>query len=144
MIRFEPGTVYDVAHLRPFDLELAKVGHPLAYEYEFDSKRVGVSVRHFRMMSEKLVTFDAWIPDETMWRGGGFSDARLPDIFLRLAPLSTKDGRGLHVGDEIEVYLGRKNGEAIWDRELIVAHDRGTALLIKSGYETWRWPESKA
>lgn len=129
-IKFEPGQVYDVAHLRPFDLELALQGHPLA-------TAKGEGVRAFRVYHHGGVSFD-------YWREGAFAGGWLPagtiepantPIILRLAPLAVKDGRALHVGDEIDIMLIE-----FWRQHIITAR---SAINFFPAARAWRWPEAK-
>ncbi len=126
-IQFTPGTVYDVEHLRPFDLELAKAGHPLATDG-------GNAVRLFRMHSEIGYIWDWWNPRFKKWAHLSDSETCLPD-WLRLAPLAIKDGRGLHAGDEIEV--------AVWDDEACEkkSWEATTANVGTAIWTNWRWPQ---
>lgn len=127
MIRFEPGTVYDVAHLRPFDLELAKAGNPLA---TYDGKEV----RLFRVRSQRHFSWDVWAESGPSW-DNDYGNEEWAKTHLRLAPLAIKDGRGLHVGDEIE--MGRSLD--YWDKTIVTSFQEGMALA--NADECWRWPK---
>lgn len=129
MTQFEPGTVYDVAHLKPFDMKLALAGHPLA------SRRCE-SIRLFRSMSSNRHNFDYWDADDRSW----ISQFNLPierlALELRLAPLAVKDGRALHVGDSIEIKsqpFGRLWQSSIVDNRSDVSRDWSA--------RDWRWPK---
>ncbi len=132
MIRFEPGTVYDVAHLKPFDLPLALAGHPLATKH-------GRSVRHLRQMDNGdriIFGFDEW--DEPGWIADCYFLPKLAQ-YLRLAPLCVRDGRPLHVRDEIEVSIVVSGGGCEWTKigATIKGHLSG---FYKDHSDQWRWP----
>ena len=138
------GKVYDVAHLRPFDLDLAKQGHPLA-------TNEGPSVRLFRESATFEQTafylWDEWgDPKENdgyaIWRlSGDGENAYEVGKRLRLAPLAikhdprTSKDEPLHVDDVIEIKGSPNYGEP-W-----LPHIVGAGSLIgKSDDNSWRWP----
>jgi len=136
MITYIPhtiGKVYDVAHLRPFDLELAKQGHPCV---TFQ----GETIRLLRDMD------GAWRFD--VWRDGKWTARTTEDLewTLRLAPLAIKNNprtgkdEPLHVGDVIE--FNHPFGDDKFHK--ITLKGNGDAFgLIKDmacAEELWRWP----
>ena len=133
MIQFEQGCTYDVAHLKPFDLQLALSGHPLA-------SRRGESIRLFRSMSSDRYNFDYWDADDRSW----ISQFNLPTerlaLELRLAPLAVKDGKPLHVGDEVELCIpGKRSPQSEWAiewRKHVVS--LGSLPTVLQG---WQWPK---
>lgn len=137
-IEYKEGTVYDPAHLRPFNLELAKQGHPLA-------TIGGAEVRCFRAMStleEKkgFRTSDFWMADSwdvatSHWFSCGNFDLNR----LRLAPLDVKDGRALHVGDVIEARNNHYDRTQLRDYERIKITD-DNMRIVNSKMWDWRWP----
>lgn len=132
MIRFEPGTVIAKEHLRPFDLELAKAGHPLA---TYDGKEV----RLFRVRSQHHFSWDVWAESGPSW-DNDYGNEEWAKTYLRLAPLAIKDGRPLHVGDEIEQHFVSTlltEDQYFWRRVKIMSHEAARTL----GH--WCWPESK-
>lgn len=132
MIQFEPGCVYDVAHLRPFNLELALQGHPLALPD-------GSSVRHLRKMSDSYYSYDRWYEDTSSWFcTRDIYCMRLEDS-LRLTPLAVKDGRPLHVGDEIEF---RRDPHDQWATKRPECWVFSVWQRPSFGFE-WRWPVKK-
>jgi hypothetical protein len=133
VIEFTPGTVFNQKDLREFDLEKALQGHPLACLYDEQP----VSVQAVRRLSEYSLGFDYWHPQLGCWQ----TAQGLPNMLaqhLRLAPLAEKDGRPLHVGDQIEVF------HKDWFRWAKVAMNfDNPELLTANGDWQWRWPESK-
>jgi hypothetical protein len=125
------GKVHDPAHLRPFDIELAKQGHPICT----------VSGREVRLLREasKLWSYDEWyagIGDGGYW---GTCIHQKETYFannLRLAPLAVKDGKPLHVGDVIEICANVDNWVAVPYME---HHNTEDYLRWVNDYE-WRWP----
>jgi hypothetical protein len=138
MIQFEQGCTYDVAHLRPFDLVLAKQGHPLACLYD----EIPVSVKAFRAMSEYTIGFDYWTPKYECWQIGSAVAGMLARN-MRLAPLAIRDGRALHVGDVIE---WRETLDHLWLPRNVDPSEVGDSWAnVRTYYgRDWRWPESKA
>ncbi|MGL4230406.1 MAG: hypothetical protein ACRDAM_02285 [Casimicrobium sp.] len=138
-IHFTPGTVYDVAHLREFDLELALQGHPLATFR-------GQSVRAFRAMTSgdlPLYALDIWDCNaiDKEWSCSGHAIPALQlEGFLRLAPLAVKNGRPLHVGDEIK--WAHESEPENW-RTMHAGLAGLAAIEATSGRIQWRWPERK-
>jgi hypothetical protein len=128
MIQFEQGCTYDVAHLKPFDLQLALSGHPLA-------AKGGNAVRCFRKMGEEcgapVFGFDVW--RETLWSDTAFYETGLTDE-LRLAPLEVRHDKPLHVGDEIEIFLGWAK---VWQRQKF----HPTSYQSQDWRLDWRWPK---
>jgi hypothetical protein len=129
-IKFEPGRVYDVAHLRPFDLELALAGHPICTPS-------GYSARLFRALYNQKYSYDYWTGKGWMLSGEQCDGSAL--LNLRLAPLAVKDGRALHVGDEIKVF------GSTWMRWARVTLDfyNWVKVLHLQVTMQWRWPEGK-
>jgi hypothetical protein len=127
MIQFEQGCVYDVAHLKPFDLQLALSGHPLA-------AKGGEAVRFCRNMNHNMTYWDCWIDELNLWRVD-WDFTHCVSSKLRLAPLGVKDGRALHVGDEIE--MGRSLD--CWDKTIITSFQEGMALA--NADECGQWPK---
>lgn len=132
MIEFKPGQVYNPEHLRPFNLQLALQGHPLASVN-------GFSVRYLRLSEADWFMWDAWAEKSCRWLS-----FEAPTVFagdsLRLAPLAIKDDRPLHVRDEIEWRasiahpwqsrnVGPSEAAAPWD-------------YVRTYYgRDWRWPK---
>lgn len=133
MIEFEPGTVYDVSHLRPFDMELAKAGHPLA-------DRFGRAVRCVRYCNKNGLRFDYWDEYAPMWMAD-YTELGNCAHHLRLAPLALKDDRALHVGDTIELvqFFHDEAGEEKRYAETVV--DAELVEGLSSGQFDWRWPK---
>jgi len=135
-IEYKAGVVYDPAHLRPFNLELAKQGHPICT----------VSGREVRLLREasKLWAYDEWyagIGDGGYW---GTCTHQKETYFannLRLAPLDVKDGKPLHVGDVIE-YFCRWNGNGYYEVDDPKCWTKTKARLPFDIplLEAWRWP----
>lgn len=99
------GKVYDVAHLRPFDLELARAGHPVAVHNGdevshifIDQDEISATFRHW----QKFRLHGCWLYHSLPYHKNSVGK------YLRLAPLAIKhDPRTgkdepLHVGDVIE------------------------------------------
>ena len=122
-IPYYEGKVYDTAHLRPFNLDLAKAGHPLA-TYQ------GEEIRLLRDM-DSAWRFDVW--RDSKWTARTAEDLNWT---LRLAPLAVKDGRPLHVGDVIEFeghsYLNE------WFTKIFELKD---AWCITNTSKFWRFPK---
>ena len=131
MIQFEQGCTYDVAHLKPFDMELAKSGHPLAM---LDSE-YGSSVRFFSRDSADTYCFQWWDHLFNKWQFYNNHDHMMPKV-LGLAPLGVKDGRALHVGDEIERAYDYGQFTA-WNAGKVRADDVRHDWHNKD----WRWPK---
>ena len=137
-IEYKEGKLYNPAHLRPFSLELAKQGHPLA---SLD----GHEVSHMFEPIDSFYAIRYWHPCKKYWYIERTNKKDLT-VFLRLAPLAVKkDATGklkpLHVGDVIEIYRipqdGRKSCK--WEKcKAVVAH--ATILNRKDGALDWRWP----
>ncbi len=131
MITFELGTTYPIEHLRPFDLELAKAGHPLAMVN-------GHAVRAFRAQGDNCFAFDWW-NGAAKWLQTENAQHTLC-FNLRLAPLAVRDGRPLHVGDEIEVRHATK-GWLISSANLTDYHVGLYRYVFQdNGQLAWRWP----
>lgn len=130
MIEFTPGTVYDVKHLRPFDPELAKQGHPLATSD-------GEEVRHFRIAHLDCFLWDIWSEGDATWQDANIGTTDRLSRYLRIAPIAIRDGRPLHVGDVIEFAGEWGLGLTFW---------RGIATIqnVEESMGRWRWLESKA
>jgi hypothetical protein len=124
-IEHKEGKVYDVAHLRSFDLELAKAGNPICTE-------LGQEVRLLRVVAG-LWAYDRWHKGSNS-KGGWESVSHQEEIWLKdnlhLAPLAVRDGRPLHVGDVIEV-------PSINLTRTATGKDIGKDWI--NPY--WRWPE---
>jgi hypothetical protein len=121
------GKVYDLSIpniLRPFDLELARQGHPLAW---VDAREI----RLLRKMGGNIYSYDYW--DEDGWVSCDLHNEKSLDKNLRLAPLAGKDGKPLHVGDVIEVKVVMFGGDG-W-RGVAVTMDNWHRLNICG-----RWP----
>ena len=122
-IPYHKGKVYDIAHLRPFNFELAKAGNPLA-TYQ------GEEIRLLRDM-DGAWRFDVW--RDSKWTARTTEDL---DWLFRLAPLAVKDGRPLHVGDVIEFeghsYLNE------WFTKIFELKD---AWCITNTSKFWRFPK---
>jgi hypothetical protein len=131
MIQFEQGCVYDVAHLRPFNLELALQGHPLAL-------RSGEQVRLFRDMNGFYFALDYWADDFGCWAHLEVRKKGIDDL-LRLAPLAVKDGRPLHVEDEIETFYMTDHNAYDYEPN-IMTFDRFKEVQTPL---MWRWPVKK-
>lgn len=82
-------------HLRPFDLELAKQGHPMAWE---DGCEVSY---YFQGRAGMVDTVWLWRNFYQHWTERGMYDGCKDS--LRLAPLAIKDGKPLHIGDVVNV-----------------------------------------
>ena len=131
MIQFEQGCTYDVAHLKPFDMELAKSGHPLAM---LDSE-YGSSVRFFSRDSADTYCFQWWDHLFNKWQFYNNHDHMMPKV-LGLAPLGVKDGKPLHVGDSIEIKsqpFGR-----LWQSSTV---DNRSDVSRDWRARDWRWPK---
>jgi hypothetical protein len=129
MIQFEQGCTYDVAHLKPFDMALALAGHPLASSQ-------GHQARNFRMLSDDLYALDWWVAGH--WHMSSCYVHQLQDTFM-LAPLAVKDGKPLHVGDEMEIYREFADDDASWVLCKVHSHEMGLALDLRPAF--WRWPK---
>jgi hypothetical protein len=125
------GKVYDPAHLRPFDLDLAKQGHPCASQH-------GETIRLLRGSAD-IFYWDKWIEDSDFWahQQGEIEcvQGELECVLdtLRLAPLAVKDGKPLHVGDVIEVKVVMFGGDG-W---------KGVAVTMDNWHRLnmcGRWP----
>ena len=104
-IPYTQGKQYDPAHLRPFDLALAKQGHPLA-----DDR--GCEIRLFRDLhgDDNVFGYDSW--EQNLNHPTWFASNIVMKIALskrvRLAPLAIKhdprtgEDEPLHVGDVLE------------------------------------------
>ncbi len=121
-IKFEPGQVYDVAHLRPFDLDMALEGHPLA-------THDGGGVRLFRETSADGLAWDQWSRYLNAWVCE-FEPNEFAEGMLCLAPLAVKDGRPLHVGDQIVELLRHR-----WVATV-------ATLGVLDDLTQWSWPEA--
>ena len=128
------GKVYDVAHLRPFDLELAKQGHPLAWFIN------GCEVRYLAQTyaeDDRWFDFSHYEPSDAAWINRTRSALGVQQS-LRLAPLAIKhDPRTgkdepLHVGDVIEI-----DAQLGWSAiSLSTLEDYFRTLELWA----WRWP----
>lgn len=78
-IEYEDGEVYNLEHLKPFDLDLAKQGHPLATDD-------GYSVRLFRQRDKEGTEYAMDIFQQGVWCHERVRAGRLA-LSLRLAPL---------------------------------------------------------
>jgi hypothetical protein len=133
---YKEGKVYDPAHLRPFSLDLAKRGHPLA-------TKIGEDVRLLREQCEDFYAYDLYctFPIPKQWMSV-LDNVHQIENNLRIAPLDVKDGKPLHVGDVIEIANGMsfaiKNAEN-WVKT-IVASPKGKERIIDMSTIKWRWP----
>jgi hypothetical protein len=131
-ISYTQGKVYDPAHLRPFDLGLAKQWHPICT----------VSGREVRLLREasKLWAYDEWyagIGEGGYWGTCIHQKETYFENNLRLAPLAVKDGKPLHVGDWIEENYSQPLDEEPSCELPIWASPK--PAYIGLNYE-WRWP----
>jgi hypothetical protein len=112
-IEYKEGKVYDPAHLKPFDLDLAKAGHPLA---NFD----GTEVSHlFESISADVYSYRGW----SKAAGQHYLNTESITLIserLYLAPLAIKDGRPLHVGDWATVVAATNQIKSVDDFNRIV------------------------
>lgn len=130
-IEYKEGTVYDPAHLRPFGLELAKQGHPVA---KMNGNVSGLEVSHMFQNDSDSTGFNV-IYWNTFWQLT-YTPFKSLDKYLRLAPLAVKDGKPLHVGDVIEIFnfdvdkyvVKTIKSVAVWRRLRLDLTD------------DWRWP----
>lgn len=128
-IPYYEGKVYDTAHLRPFNLDLAKAGHPLA-TYQ------GEEIRLLRDM-DSAWRFDVW--RDSKWTARTAEDLNWT---LRLAPLAVKDGRPLHVGDVIQSMNCRYDPFKLPEWEAVkVAVDSFRCYLEENLFIEWRFPK---
>jgi hypothetical protein len=128
-IEYTEGKVYDVAHLRPFNLELAKCGHPLAW-------RDGIEISFMSETSLNFFWVSVWDESIKKWQDDCDYLQELSKR-IRLAPLSIKDGKPLHVGDLVE-WHGAMGDIAPW-RKGIVSLKNINVILDEFRYR-WRWP----
>ena len=131
---YTQGKQYDPAHLRPFDLELAKAGHPLAWS---------INSCEVRYLAQSYADDDRWFdfshyePHEAVWINRTRSALEVQQSLCR-APLAIKHNprtgkdEPLHVGDVIEVQKSKDN----W----VSAR---CEFIFKDHYinfqKTWRW-----
>ena len=134
MIQFEQGCVHNKEHLKLFDMELAKAGHPLA-------TKDGDSVRCLRQSNPDgdfvVFAFDEWTGD--YWSHEQDYGTRL-ELRLHLAPLAVKNNRALHVGDEIELCIPEKRSP---QDEWAIEWRKHVASLgsLPTVLQGWRWPK---
>lgn len=141
MIAFNPPSkgqcLIDVTHVRPFDKNLVEQGHPICF---VSSTGYAYPIRSLRMMDEKNVAFDVFSPQRFAWYA--VSSCRFDDLANSgkycLAPLAVKDGRPLHVGDEISVFREEWLGGS--DR-VKLSFDFWQEKLALSSFWQWRWPD---
>lgn len=131
-IEYKEGKVYDHAHLRPFNLELAKQGHLLADK----------DGREIRLLREGREGDHVWAYDSWDKRGFWFCERLINvsalDKYLRLAPLDVKDGRPLHYLDHVERFYQQNEYHHVrWDRTQV--GDIGFGFWAKNP-DKWRWP----
>jgi len=130
-IPYREGKVYDKAHLRPFDLDLAKQGHSLALSS-------GAEIRLFRETRIGIYGFDYWLPNFGWSSTGWYNDINDLNLYLRLAPLAVRDGRPLHVGDVIEV-----EGRTYLNEWFIKVFELKDSSHITSKSKVWRFPNDE-
>ena len=136
-IEHKEGKVYDVAHLRSFDLELAKAGNPICTE-------LGQEVRLLRVVAG-LWAYDRWHKGSN-GKGGWESVSHQEEIWLKdnlhLAPLAVKDGKPLHYLDHVERFYQQNEYHRVrWDRTQV--GDIGFGFWAKNP-DKWRWPAEVA
>lgn len=124
-IESRKGKTYALKHLRPFDLELAKQGHPLACQRKCSEVAQLICIR------EKIYVAVRWAISG--WFVSMEEDAADLTRHYRLAPLAIKDGKPLHMGDWIEVNLFATGGK--W-----VECDWTYNLKVYENLNNWRWP----
>lgn len=123
------GTMYNPAHLRPFDLELAKQGHPLAWDD-------GSEVSHIFQNSKDAFVIRSFGEYKNWDMSKPILEVELKK-YLRLAPLDVKDGKPLHVGDVIEENYSQPLGEEPSCELPIWTSPKPAYVGLQ--YE-WRWP----
>lgn len=132
-IEYKEGKLYDPAHLRPFDLALAKQGHPLAWAIN----NCGVRYLAQNDTDERWFDFSHYEPNEQIWVNRQRNSSELQSN-LRLAPLAVKDGKPLHYLDHVERFYQQNEYHHVrWDRTQV--GDIGFGFWAKNP-DKWRWP----
>lgn len=103
------GKTYALEHLLPFDLELAKQGHPCAFA---DGEEASHIIPHYK---EEYLNC-------RVWRVGEWRMLIGTDEDLRLAPLAIKDGKPLHVGDLLQIKVVMFGGDG-WRDEAVTMNN---------------------
>jgi hypothetical protein len=119
--------------LRPLPdnwVELVDAGHPMADKWGFE-------IINLRNSGANVLSFDLWNYIEVaggVGPGWDFESVEMKKVgkVIRLAPLATRDGRPLHVGDTV-ISAGQ---------ELEITVDEIEKLAQQPDI-AWRWPEVK-
>jgi hypothetical protein len=132
--KFVPTEPYPLHRLQEFNLAYAKEGHPIA---SATGNRVDFLLEADRVDCY-LVICHCYVPNFPERLGTDIiSTAYLP-IYLKLAPLSGRYKRGLHIGDTVEIF---NKTLRIWEEYVL---DIKTALGKdwNDATFTWRYKDS--
>jgi hypothetical protein len=145
-MEFKNGVVNNPSHLKVFDMELAKQGYPLA------GATTGNEVRYLRPVESGprangsfLYAYDLWITREggvvhPQWKTNCQALDTELHKYIALAPLSVVEGKGLHVGDVIELDMINYFGK--WHKHIASLEEYKNGLY-KPEMRMWRWPIEK-
>jgi hypothetical protein len=142
------GNLYDLSvarMLRPFNWELAALGHPLADINSGTEVRLLRTEGNPREPGSVLYAYDKWITADDRqptpaWKTNNYLFCNEVGAKIALAPLAVKEGKPLHVGDTI-CYKGQGDW---WCVGLAKKPATGDGSLSLSWYaanlDKWRWP----
>ena len=147
-MNFIPGKTYDPAHLRqpPENWEeLVDAGHPLATAR-------GKAIMHLRPMFKgygvTVYGYDIWMDDLGEWEPSNKGITNVSGLLdhvrerLRLAPIAVKDGKPLHIWDDIDFdFAGGGDAHRMHDWRLVtISTGKPFIKSILENDSRWRWP----